>query len=171
MKTITKLLIAMACVCLLIACSKSDDQLTPNSNNDDQSMTLKKTTPPNYTDDGTGTYSHIIHIVDNTYEIPIFCNGVQVDNLKFPADYTLRAKEHFMNDVATWYRSVLNKVVYTSTITGEQFKAVDYESGSMDTTLFDWKMNLKGNQGNHYNIHMVFDLNTMDVVKIHSVCH
>jgi len=171
MKTLIKFLLSIACVSLFFACSKIVDQPAVNSNTDNQSTTLKKTTVPTYTDDGTGTYSYYSHIVGNTYEIPVICDGVQIDILQFPVDYTFRPKEHFQNNVETWWRGVLNNVLYTSTTTGEQFKAVDFESGTMDSGIFHWRMNLKGNQGTHYNIQMVFDFYANEMIDIHSICH
>jgi hypothetical protein len=119
---------------------------------------------------GTRTYPTIWHVENNTFEISIICGGEEVDILNFPASYDVLFKDHFNNDEWIWFSGVLNNTQYTSKITGEVFKAKDFESQHGDGKYL-WIMNLNGNMGNHYNVKIVFDTTTGEIIYNHSVCH
>lgn len=126
---------------------------------------------PDYTDAGTGTYVYYFNGVDNDFPVGIICNGDTVDVLNFPTDYIIKEKEHFKDGEQSWWKGTLSNILYTSKITGEIFKGTDFESGTFAKGQFTWNLNLNGNMGNHYIIHMVFDVPDFNLIKIHSVCH
>ena len=118
---------------------------------------------------GTGTLPFIETIVENTFEISIMCDGEE-DILNFPVSFDLRIRHHFNNDELIWEKYQLNNVLYTSKISGEIFKAVDFEKTN-GKNQFIWLLHLKGNLGNQYNIRMVFDMTTWELIEYHASCH
>jgi len=109
-------------------------------------------------------------IVDNTFDIPIICNGEEVDVLNFPLFFELRIIEHMKKEEIVWSKYILNKVEYTSKITGEAFKAHDLEK-QYAKGYFTWRMNLTGNMGNHYIVRMVFETTNWEMIDCRSTCH
>lgn len=118
---------------------------------------------------GTGTIPFIETIEGNTFEISIMCGGEEVDILYFPISYDLRIRHHFNNGELIWEKYQLNNVLYTSK-SGEIFKAVDFEKTN-GKGQFIWLLHLKGNKGNQYNIRMVFDTTTWDLIEHRANCH
>jgi hypothetical protein len=119
---------------------------------------------------GNGTLSFTEQIVDNTFEISIMCDGVEVDVLNFPVSFELRIRLHFKDGEIVWEKYQLNNALYTSMKTGEVFKAQDFEYANQKG-MFVWNLHLIGNMGNKYNIKMVFDTSTWDLVEYKAVCH
>ena len=109
-------------------------------------------------------------IVDNTYDIPILCNGEEVDVLNFPLYFELKIIEHMKNAEIVWSKYLINNVEYTSKMTGEVFKAHDLEK-QYAKGYFTWRMNLNGNMGNHYIVRMVFETTNWEMIDCHSTCH
>ena len=109
-------------------------------------------------------------IVDNTYDIPIICNGEVVDIVNFPLYFELRIIEHMKKGEIIWSKYLLNNSEYTSKITGEVFKAHDLEK-QYAKGIFTWRMNLNGNLGNHYIVRMVFETTNWEMIDCRSTCH
>ena len=119
---------------------------------------------------GTGTLPFIETITGNNFEISIMCGGEEVDILNFPISYDLRIRHHFNNGELNWEKYQLNNVLYTSKISGEIFKAVDFEKTN-GKGQFIWLLHLKGDKGNQYNIRMVFDTTTWELIDYRANCH
>jgi len=164
MKTLTKLLLAMACVCLLIACSKSDDNQGVATNQ------LKSTGEPDNTNPGTGTYVYDF-FVDGMYaHIPVYCNGELVDWVT-GGFYTLGVRDHYQKGELTWEYVKSHKLILTSDNTGEIFTNNGIERYRVRQGMDILNANMKGNMGSHYIQKIWTDWETWTLVDVQSVCH
>jgi len=158
MKTLTKLLLAIACVCLLIACSKSDDDLAiTNSQSSLKNVNVK----------GTGTISGY-HEFDN-YELPVFCNNEQVDVLlgKLYVHY----EQHWNNGNFMWANHEIKGEAVSTSGSGEVFKLIDIPHKYDPNLAFQYETyNYIGNQGTHYVGTLAWDNITWELTIIRAKC-
>lgn len=119
----------------------------------------------------TKTYPYTVPIVGNSYVISIVCNGVEVDQIAYPASYDLKERDHYKNDIFKWASGSVTNAQYTSILTNEVFKANDMEKIDFSTGILVWHMNLSGNMGNHYNLKIVYDISTWTLLEYESNCH
>jgi len=152
MKTITKLLLALACVILLIACSKSDEDLGVNK------QQLKSS------ENRTYVYKNI----DVGYWSPVICEGVQVDILTG----TIKANivVHYENGYLKWYMYQWDGEV-TSELNQEVF--VVHESDKVSIPIPDtytYHFNLVGSMGSHYFNSGTLNMNDWSITVDKSVC-
>jgi hypothetical protein len=119
---------------------------------------------------GTRTYPTTWHVWNNTFDIYIICGGEVVDILNYPPYYDMKTTDHYNNNEWISMRCQLINAQCTSKITGEVFNAKDIETQNVNGGYM-WIMELNGNMGNHYNVKIVFDITTGEIIYNHSVCH
>lgn len=149
MKILTKFLLAVACVCLLIACSKSnDDPVVTSSQSSLKSVNAK----------GTGSDVYQFY-VDWPSTIPVVCDGEIIDYLVAQNFYVLTV-DHYKNGNFVWENAKANHIVYTSQNDGESFTSTgSYQKVSADKDFFNFFCNFQGSNGKHYIAHLISDLN------------
>ncbi len=114
------------------------------------------------------TYVYPLSIENNTSDLPVICDGKEVDVLNW-TPYVLRCLDHYTNGDLTWYKSMDNNMIFTSTKTKEVFRGQfkeEYEEGGK----YYWHLNLNGNMGHHYFVKTVYDATTWDLIEIKSNC-
>lgn len=132
MKTITKFLLALACVCLLIACSKSDDDLGTGN----QQLKSAETKTVVWKD------------VDYGYWSPVYCDGIEVDVLTGIIKANIVA--HYEKGDLKWYMFKWEGEVMSDK---NQEIFVVHESDKVSIPIpgtYTYHLNLVGNMGSHY---------------------
>ena len=159
MKTFTNLLLAMACVIMLFACSKiNDDPVATDSQSTQKSVNAK----------GTGTDVYQFY-VDWPSTIPVVCGGEIVDYLVAQNFYVMTI-DHYKNGNFVWENAKANHIVYTSQNDGESFTSTgSYQKVSADESFFSFFCNFQGSNGTHYIAHIISDLNG-DIIEAKSIC-
>ena len=161
MKTLTKLFLAMACVIMLIACSKSnDDPIVTGSQSSVKSVNTK----------GTGTIAGD-RVTDSYW--PVYCNGTQIDFLV--GTITYHDVVHFKDENLTWaHAQGFGEAVSTwigTPETAEVFTVQEIDHKFIPGQAFStitW--NIKGNKGSHYIGTVLMDNTTYDLTSFKAVC-
>lgn len=120
---------------------------------------------------GTGT---IVYTFQSNWSvtIPIECDGELVDEL-ISSNYILECREHFKNGQFIWgnYTSPQSDRM-TSSITGEEFVTRGDNERYRPWEGRDYAhYNLIGNMGNHYIVHIVYNLDPFEIIEIRGVCN
>jgi len=159
MKTSIKLLMAMACVIMLFACSKSDDDpVVTGSQSSLKSVNAK----------GTGTDVYQFY-VDWPSTIPVVCGGEIIDYLVAQNFYVMTI-DHYKNGNFVWENAKANHIVYTSQKDEESFTSTgSYQKVSADESFFHFFCNFHGSNGTHYIAHIISDLSG-NVIEAKTIC-
>jgi len=159
MKTLTKLILAMACVIMLFACSKSnDDPVVTGSQSSLKKVNAKGT--------GTDVYQFF---VDWPSTIPVVCGGETVDYLVATNFYVMTI-DHYKNGDFVWEIAGSPHLVYISQNTGESFVGTGgKQKFSVDKGLFYVNFNLLGSNGTHYIAHLILDYDA-NIIEVKSNC-
>ena len=146
MKTAAKYFLAISCVYMLVACSKSDDSVVAESQQSLKSINAN----------GTGSISS--YWVWDSYWQPVYCGDEMVD-------YLINTETGIVNVHTVLHLNKWNPIwenihiagVVKSPTSNEEFilsehDRKDYASGSLT-----WHFNLIGNYGTHYIGSMTWD--------------
>jgi len=132
MKTMKRILVAMACVCMLAACSKSDDVQV------DGQKQLKS----------NETKTYVFKNIDFEYWAPVICDGVEVDVLTGTIQANIIV--HYDKGDLKWYMYHWDGEV-TSDLNGEVFQVHESDKiGIPIPDVYTYHFNLVGNMGSHY---------------------
>ncbi len=105
-------------------------------------------------------------------QIPVICDGLLIDQLSTPFGVTIKVVDHYKNGELIREFSMSNNILLTSDITGEVFIEHSWLSKYMiGEGLYYDRINVKGNMGNHYIIHTIWDSLTWEIVEISANCH
>lgn len=142
MKTITKLFLAILCVCLFSACTKEEDSLNNSSqpNAEMKSKDLNSSISFGYVWEG--------------YSVEIYCGGVKIDTLF--GTVTSHAIVHYKNGIYIRQNEQFTGVL-TSKQTGELFKVKEIFKFDGGTGTGGGHINLRGNEGSHYILKYIYD--------------
>jgi len=164
MKTLIKFLLAIACVCMLIACSKSDDDPTTNAF---KNSSVQKSQNAH----DTKTVKQIV--VWTTYWMPIICGGVQIDDLS--GTVTVYAEYHYKDGIPMWCNYHTIGVDIISSKTSEKF-TVKENDFKQNTINGEWPIytsihfNINGDNGSHYLGSVTLNNNTGEVSDVKTKC-
>ena len=117
---------------------------------------------------GTGSVSYN-YFVDWPSTVPIYCGGVQVDEVTATNFYSKTVDHYFMGNLI-WEVAKITNVTYTSTLTGEKFVVNGTQKFDGSTLTFYFTANLNGDKGNHYILHMIMDMYG-NIIEVSSNCH
>jgi hypothetical protein len=128
---------------------------------------------------GNGTIVYDF-IVTWTISWPITCDGVLVDQISNPYGMTIPVRDHFKNGVIVRELSSENGIEFTSDLTQEKFKvqgsleraqitAIDPITGWATAGTDYFQMNLIGDMGSHYIVHLKTDIATWNS-EYHIIC-
>lgn len=119
---------------------------------------------------GTGTVPFVETQLNNPANLEIICEGDVVDVLVFPLSFDLRIRDHYNKGEITWSKYLLNNAPLTSLRTNEVFNTQDMES-IRERGVFIWSSHLNGNMGSHYNIRMIWDAVTWEIIDYKTTCY
>jgi len=106
----------------------------------------------------------------------IYCGGKLVDQVQNTVAYTLKCRDKYKNGEWSDYNQHLNNVDFVSLWTGEFFRNQGHEKGTWKGTVWMGEItsNLIGNQGHHYIIREVYELDPIawefTTIERRSVC-
>jgi hypothetical protein len=100
----------------------------------------------------------------------IWCDGAVVDKLN-SEKYDLREIVFYKNGNLEWWKSHVNNVIFTSSITGEVFKGQVNDAWKEDINLYHQQFFLIGNKGSHYLFRAEYDGTTWTFIGYSSNCH
>jgi hypothetical protein len=156
MKNLTKLLLALACVCLLFACSK---------NTDDPAISGSQPSLKN------GNSSEIIYVSIENWSMNIECNGVSDELVgSWTAHVVCQYKDGVeFREIQHWSGELI------SLNTGEIFKFKRHDQGDWDPESYlylNWtgKVNLIGNNGTHYLATYTLNIETQELEITSASC-
>lgn len=151
MKTLRKILVAVACICLLSACVKSDDDIVA-----DQQLKSAINKTEVYKNFSYGYWS------------PVYCDGVMVDELTGTIKADIVA--HYEQGELKWYMYKWSGEVISG-INQEVF--VVHESDKISIPIPDtytYHLNLVGNMGSHYINFGTLNMTDWTITIDKSVC-
>jgi len=152
MKTLTKILLSIACVSMLFACSKSDDNMV--SSDQQFKSAINKT--------------EVYKDVDYEYWSPVYCDGVAVDTLTGTIKANIVA--HYEQGALKWYMFKWSGEV-TSPINQEVFVVHELDKiGIPIPDTYTYHLNLIGDMGTHYINSGTLDMTDWSITVDKSVC-
>lgn len=103
--------------------------------------------------------------------IPVECDGQLVDVL-VSSDYTLPCVDHFKDGQLIWWKENAPNLVLRSIVSKEIFTLTgDRGKYDMKKGVGSVHFNLVGSIGNHYIIHVSFDMNNGSLLEYKANCH
>ena len=159
MKTLLRFIFAIACISLILACSKSNDDPVAATS----PQTLKKVNAA-----GTGTV--VSDFQEQSMSLPIFCDGYPVDVVTSSDNFIMLARDHYQDGDHLWWINSLKSIVFTSQKSGEIFKMEGWEKTVISDGFDQLHFTLVGDKGSHYSCQMTADIENSQVFEVRSVC-
>jgi hypothetical protein len=118
---------------------------------------------------GNGTIHYGTNVYYDVY-VPVYCGTDVIDEIYY-AELTVTSKDHIYSETADKWMNRINNQSGVSVKTGEVFKVQGFDHWDGKQGYVTSTGHLIGDKGNNYYMSVTFDINTWEIIKVHSVCY